>query len=360
MAGSNRHYVFTKFFEDAPDLQLTGSDVAIFTLQILPDCFPEDQWVRYVVAQAETSPETGRVHWQGYIELKAKMGIRLLQQRVPFLVGAHLEPRRGTRDEARNYCMKEATRAAPPMEHGQWEAGGQGARTDVSGLASMVMEGASNHEIASSMPDLFLRNHVGINALRSALANKPTEDVDFAPRKWQKDLMEILAGPVHDRHIYWIYDSVGGAGKSRLAKHLKIEHGAIELNGKGNDMAYAYNGQRIVLFDIARAASENLKHLAIFAEQLKNGSLFSSKYTSQEKNFNPPHVVFFSNVMPPEGLWSADRLQLVDLDEERRQLRRERTTQLAAAATVDGGNRQAVAGPVDPTGPSGFAGRPYM
>jgi hypothetical protein len=241
--------------------------------------------------------------------------------------------------------MKTETRAAPPMEMGEWDSGGQGARTDISGLAALVMEGASNHEIATAMPDLFLRNHVGINALRSALANKPTADTDFAPRAWQKELMDKLAGPVHDRHIYWIHDSVGGKGKSRLARHLKIEHGAIELNGKGNDMAYAYNGQKIVLFDIARAASDNIKHLAIFAEQLKNGSLFSSKYTSQEKNFPAPHVVFFSNILPPPELWSQDRLQLIDLD---------------PPARAETGENQARAGPVDPTGPAGFAGRPYM
>jgi hypothetical protein len=31
------------------------------------------------------------------------------------------------------------------------------------------------------------------------------------------------------------------------------------------------------------------------------------------KKFAPPHVVFFSNMPPPEGLWTKDRLQLITL-----------------------------------------------
>jgi hypothetical protein len=34
---------------------------------------------------------------------------------------------------------------------------------------------------------------------------------------------------------------------------------------------------------------------------------------SKTKSFKCPHVVFFSNAMPPVGVWSADRLQFIQL-----------------------------------------------
>lgn len=72
-------------------------------------------------------------------------------------------------------------------------------------------------------------------------------------------------------------------------------------------MAYAYNGEPMVFFDVTRTQAEHMDHLYQFAEQLKNGIIFSSKYESGTKCFDPPHVVFFANQGPHPGKWSADR-----------------------------------------------------
>jgi hypothetical protein len=89
---------------------------------------------------------------------------------------------------------------------------------------------------------------------------------------------------------------------------------AIELGGREVDISFGYNGQRIVCFDIPRPTPINTYSDAfICAERLKNGGIFSTKFFSKFKRFNPPHVVFFSNSPPPEGLWTKDRLQLITL-----------------------------------------------
>jgi hypothetical protein len=56
-------------------------------------------------------------------------------------------------------------------------------------------------------------------------------------------------------------------------------------------------------------------YLASAAENFKNGMTFSGKYMSAQKNFAPPHVVFFANFPPPDGLWSEDRLKETVLTE---------------------------------------------
>jgi hypothetical protein len=125
-----------------------------------------------------------------------------------------------------------------------------------------------------------------------------------------------LKGEPHNRHIYWIEDARGAAGKSRLATHLCRTMNAVELDGRISDAAFSYTGQRIVLFDLARAVDlTQLKDLYIVGEKLKNGSIFSPKYQSKLKIFKVPHVVYFSNSAPPIGVWSADRLQHITLSQ---------------------------------------------
>lgn len=76
----------------------------------------------YMVYQREEGTE-GTTHYQGYIEFaysKRLTDVRMLLPR------AHLERRRGTRDQAREYCMKEETSTGDPAEFGQWRKQGAG------------------------------------------------------------------------------------------------------------------------------------------------------------------------------------------------------------------------------------------
>lgn len=158
----------------------------------------------------------------------------------------------------------------------------------------------------------FVKFHRGLHALEAALQSPP-KDANFQPRPWQSRIIRLLEQPADDRTILWIYDAVGGMGKSRLARFLCAEKGAITLEGRVADMAFMYTNEPIVIFDISRSQAEFTDHLYSFAEKLKNGCVVSTKYESRSKHFDPPHVLFFSNSMPINGKWSADRLQLIDL-----------------------------------------------
>jgi len=111
---------------------------------IIPTWVPER--MRYLVYQLERCPDTGKLHFQGYVEFKrsVKMG------GVKKALGnnkVHLEPREGTRDEARGYCMKEESRVDGPFEFGQYVESEQGKRSDLDTVADDIRAGLSFKEV---------------------------------------------------------------------------------------------------------------------------------------------------------------------------------------------------------------------
>lgn len=60
----------------------------------------------YVITGLETCPTTGKQHLQGYAELSAKVSLTTLKKLMP---QAHFEERKGTANEAIEYCKKEGS-----------------------------------------------------------------------------------------------------------------------------------------------------------------------------------------------------------------------------------------------------------
>ena len=94
---------------------------------------------KYLVWQVERGEALGTIHLQGYVELHR-------QQRIGYLLKnlsdrGHFEVRRGTRKQARDYCMKEEGRQGEPYELGQWKAVTQGERIDLDAFRDAILEG---------------------------------------------------------------------------------------------------------------------------------------------------------------------------------------------------------------------------
>lgn len=134
-----RHYCFTSFASDAP----------LF----------DDTKMRYMVYQKEHTT-AGKTHWQGYVELTNSLRPTTLAK---LLGNAHVEYRKGTRDEARDYCMKEESRCplALPVEHGVW-SNVQGKRNDLNDVYEMIREGKEESDILGCQPGAFIRYNRGI------------------------------------------------------------------------------------------------------------------------------------------------------------------------------------------------------
>lgn len=130
---------------------------------------------------------------------------------------------------------------------------------------------------------------------------------------WQSEIEKTLLASSDDRSIYWVWDSTGNVGKTTFCKYMAVKHGATVLNnGSFSDLAFAIpENPKIILFDLPRTIEGRVNYSAI--EACKNGMIFSGKYESRMKIFNPPHVAIFANFGPDLRAMSLDRWQVIDL-----------------------------------------------
>lgn len=133
-------------------------------------------------------------------------------------------------------------------------------------------------------------------------------------RPWQNQVVEELKLQ-GDRKIKWVYDPPGNGGKTFLCKELALHHDAAVFNNAGKkDLAFAYDDQPIVAFNLTRTTDGRVNYEAM--ESLKDGLMFSAKYESETKVFTPPSIVVMANFQPERDMMSLDRwdIQLLNPD----------------------------------------------
>lgn len=281
MARQLRNWVFTSY------------DLENFKV---PD---EDPRFRYCVYQAERCPDTGRVHLQGYIEFNKAIAFGAVKQ----LMGdpaIHLEARRGTRAEARAYCMKAESRYADPVEFGTWTgASDQGARTDLNEARLKIQSKNSWNEVVND-PELctILARHN--RWAREIYDNRPMDipPPDIELRDWQQGVCDMLDEEPVKRRVIWIWSAESGTGKTTFFDFCSSRFNILPGTDFTNTL-YAYDGHRVIWFDLTRAQSaEYSPYHAI--EKFSNCTVhLSTKYTSTRKYVNA-HVVVTANSPPDE------------------------------------------------------------
>lgn len=146
----------------------------------------QDLQIRYMVYQLETCPSTGKIHVQGYVEFYQQL--RMTQVKVKLGDNAlWLDNRKGTRQQARDYCLKDGT---PYFDthYPHWETHGerlpgtdsvelgifrskQGHRTDLDQVSDLIKEEASEIEIFENCPSQYLKYSTGIRRARGLMQN---------------------------------------------------------------------------------------------------------------------------------------------------------------------------------------------
>jgi len=132
-------------------------------------------------------------------------------------------------------------------------------------------------------------------------------------RTWQEEVINLLELQ-NERKILWVYDQIGGNGKSILTNYLIDVRNAFMCNGgKLSDIAYAYDLQPFIVFDLPRCSEEFIPYKVM--ECFKDGRFFSAKYNSCMKRFSNAKVVVFSNFLPDITKLSKDRWIIKELRE---------------------------------------------
>lgn len=265
---------------------------------------------RYIIWQLEKG-ESGTEHWQGYVEFRKALRLTQLKTWLPT---AHFEVRKGSQQQARDYCKKEEGRVAGPWERGTCAAQDQGARNDIEAVRDRIRAGGSKREIYMEFCEVAAKYPRYVDTMLRMVQEEGVEklvDVDYI-YEWQQKLIEMIESEPSERELLWVFDPVGNKGKTFMSKHLVDKYGAFYTNGgKGVDICYAYQGERVCVFDYVRDSQDYVNYGVI--EQIKNGILFSHKYESGMKRFAVPHVVVFANFQPDRSKFSADRLVLIEI-----------------------------------------------
>ena len=106
--------------------------------------------VQAYIFQVEQGEKEKTYHWQGYIEFSDSLPF----SRVKKILGdnSHIEKRKGTAQQAIDYCSKTETRISGPYQNGTFTITSQGKRTDLINLVETIHEASSLNEVVRQHP----------------------------------------------------------------------------------------------------------------------------------------------------------------------------------------------------------------
>ena len=272
--------------------------------------FANEELVKYAVYGREVAPSTNTPHLQGFVVFQKRYrlgGVKDLFQ--PY--GPHLEPARGTSQEASTYCKKDGDYE----EFGSLPA--QGQRNDFAEFKQWVLAQPSSPSsalVAQEYPNIWLKYPRVMEWIRLIYPHPVLELGE--PRDWQRHLEGCLDQEPDGRKIIFVVDPNGGCGKSWFCRYWFTKHPNLTQLlsvGKRDDLAHCIQPtKRFFFFDCPRGQLEFFQYSVL--EQLKNRVVFSPKYTSTTKILeHQPHVVVFTNEEPDRTKLTSDRYKIINI-----------------------------------------------
>lgn len=203
----HRNVCFTVFGAEGTDLLLLD-----------PWSWPH---MKYCIFSREVAPDTGREHFQGYVEFTQPKTFSALHSKCEGLEIAHFERRRGSAKQAIHYCLKpepgcycnicSSERSVPTHVEGPFEFGEksvQGQRADLITIKRELDSGKSLKRVA--MDDELFPTFIKFPKALETYKRWTTRPRDFKP------LVILCVGPP-------------GTGKSRFMLQLANFLGSVYL-----------------------------------------------------------------------------------------------------------------------------------
>ena len=230
MCNPSRHYVFTSY--------------AANFMTLLASVDFHDTCVRYLACQHEVTPSTDKDHIQGYVEFskpqRAAAVKRILKDN-----SLHLEIRKGTRQQARDYALKtQATlekypkwkdhglrkEGTEPFEFGSWDTKMKsGRRTDLEDIWQLIRGGANEYEVLEQYPKAYMMYTRGVRNARQMYVQRN-----------QSHFRKV------DVRVNW---GDAGTGKTRFAYENHDPSDVYELASLDPLWFDGYSGQKVLLIN---------------------------------------------------------------------------------------------------------------
>lgn len=221
---------------------------------------------KYLIYGKEVG-ESGTPHLQGYCELAAKKTLSAIKKIIP---RAHIESRRGTSQEAADYCKKDNDF----VEHGV--CSNPGKRNDLTAFVESVKAQLPTPE----------------SLAESSLYMRYPRHCDYVIDLYHKP----TALSTLDNH--WFYGP-SGTGKSRQAREL-YPNAYIKSCNKWFDN---YLGEETVIID---DIDDTHKFMGYFLKIWSDHYPFRAEYKGGSRMIRPKRIIVTSNFQPDE-IWTENQ-----------------------------------------------------
>jgi len=257
-----------------------------------------DHGVAYMCFQEETCPDTGRRHYQGYVEFEKRVRFSQLHKLFPQV---HWEQRKGTALQARDYCQKVESRVEDGLSYtyGNLSQSSQGKRTDLDAAVDIIKSGGSLKQVAQEMPAQYVLFNRGLTSLRETLAEE-------RPPGEPREVIIIWGQP--------------GAGKSYFAHKLFGESLYLpDRNNSGKLSFETYNQEKTLFLDeFSGKENLSLSDLKLICDRHKVN--LPGRGKSVAGNYD--RVILVSNIDPlrwydngPDAYWNPMKRRIAAMYE---------------------------------------------
>lgn len=256
----------------------------------------------------------GTPHLQGYLEFNRSRRLNSCKAIHP---NGHWEGAKGTAKQNYKYCTKEGNY----FIFGDWDDVIKGPKRKIDHLKEVIKELFEDPHSSVKNSSNYIRHKRVIDERLMELRNQAANYEHFEMYKskklseWQIHVLEELFNQ-DNRKVLWVFDTIGGCGKSFLAHYIQHCYGYDLFDGvtAAKDIVFLLSAIiRGIVFDVTRSDSKHFSYQTL--EACKNGFVMTGKYAGARRVFKPVPVVVFANFAPELERLSCDRWDIIDLQE---------------------------------------------
>lgn len=231
--------------------------------------------VKYWVGQLEKAPDTGKLHFQSYVQLTRQQRMSWLKKNLS--ATAHLERARGTPQQNKDYCTKEDTRVDGPWEFGTMTT--QGQRSDLWEVKEAIDAGATEKSLADDYFTTWCHNYKALREYKS---------LSVTPRN----------APVETHVLY------GGSGTGK-STYAKTNWPDAYYKSPQSEWWDGYAGQKVVIFDEHNSAWFKWDSFMTYLNPL--GTPVKVEYKGGHHELQATVFVITTNKIPEEWYKTKDQ-----------------------------------------------------